>query len=28
MVNTLAALGVNVAVLIALLWLRWSPPAM
>lgn len=27
MFNTLAALGVNVAVLIALLWLRWSPPA-
>ncbi len=25
MFNTLAALGVNVAVLIALLWLRWPP---
>jgi hypothetical protein len=25
--NTLAALGVNVAVLIALLWLQWPPQA-
>ena len=25
---TLAALGVNVAVLVAVLWLRWSPDAM
>jgi hypothetical protein len=25
--NTLAALGVNAAVLVAVLWLRWSPPA-
>ena len=28
MFNTLAALGVNAAVLVAVLWLRWSPPAM
>ncbi len=27
MFNTLAALAVNVAVLLAVLWLRWSPPA-
>lgn len=26
--NTLAALGMNVAVLVALLWLHWPPPAM
>jgi hypothetical protein len=25
---TLAALGVNVAVLVAVLWLRWPPEAM
>ena len=28
MFNTLAALGVNVAVLVAVLWLRWPPEAM
>ncbi len=27
MFNTLAALGVNVAVLVAVLWLRWPPEA-
>ena len=27
MFNTLAALGVNVAVLVAVLWLRWPPQA-
>jgi hypothetical protein len=26
--NTLAALGVNIAILVALLWLRWPPRAM
>ena len=28
MFNTLAALGVNAAVLVAVLWLRWSPDVM
>ena len=28
MFNALAALGVNVAVLVAVLWLRWSPDVM
>ena len=28
MFNTLAALAVNVAVLVAVLWLRWSPAAL
>jgi len=27
MFNTIAALAVNVAVLIAILWLKWAPPA-
>jgi hypothetical protein len=27
MLNTLAALGVNVAVLVAVLWLHWPPQA-